>query len=228
VPFYRKKFHGPVLCTLSWATRGSQKVLWIVVEHCNGRTYDNAYLITFKEGPLHTHTHTHTHLLHRSCYCWKHRRKASFGIFQSSAVTYNLMSSMFAKRVLLRPIFWVGNSQKSIEVRSREYGGWMKTGMLFSAKKCCTTSDVWLGALSWCRNHSLCHMSRRFLAEKKTFLSSPNHRTLRISLQVTSGCSLLRKWTSRGRIWNHGGHKSNATAELRKIPKEAFCRCFQQ
>ena len=27
--------------------------------------------------------HTHTHLLHRSCHCWKHRRKASFGIFQS-------------------------------------------------------------------------------------------------------------------------------------------------
>ena len=28
------------------------------------------------------------------------------------------------------------------------------TGMLFSARNCCTTSDVWLGASSWCRNHT--------------------------------------------------------------------------
>ena len=31
-----------------------------MVEHRNGKTYDNAYLITFKAGPLRTHTHTHT------------------------------------------------------------------------------------------------------------------------------------------------------------------------
>ena len=35
---------------------------------------------------------------------------------------------------------------------------------------------------------------------RKAFLSSPNHRTLRISLRVTFGCSLLWKWASRGRV----------------------------
>jgi hypothetical protein len=44
-------------------TMGSQKVPGIVVLHC--RTNGDAYLITFKVGPLrtreHTHTHTHTH-----------------------------------------------------------------------------------------------------------------------------------------------------------------------
>jgi len=40
---------------------------------------------------------------------------------------------------------------------------------------------------------------QQFLAEK-SFLSSPNHRTLRISLRVTFGCSLLWKWASRGRV----------------------------
>jgi hypothetical protein len=30
----------------------------MVVLHCNGRTYGNAYLITFKVGPLSAHTHT--------------------------------------------------------------------------------------------------------------------------------------------------------------------------
>ena len=62
---------------------------------CNGWTYDNAYLITFKVGPLHacthTHTHTHTHLLHRSCHCWKHRQKGSFGIFCSSGIPFDVL-----------------------------------------------------------------------------------------------------------------------------------------
>ena len=35
---------------------------------------------------------------------------------------------------------------------------------------------------------------------RKPFLSSPNHRTLQISLRVTFGCSLLWKWASRGRV----------------------------
>ncbi|KDR19555.1 hypothetical protein L798_06353 [Zootermopsis nevadensis] len=67
-----------------------------------------------------------THLLHRSCHCWKHRQKASFGIFRSLA--FDLMSSMVEKRAPLRPIFRVGNSQKSLGARSRECGGWVMTG----------------------------------------------------------------------------------------------------
>ena len=31
-----------------------------MVLHCNGRTYGNAYLITFKVGPLGTHTLAHS------------------------------------------------------------------------------------------------------------------------------------------------------------------------
>jgi len=84
----------------------------------------------------HTHTHTHTHLLHQFCCCWKHRQKASFRIFRSWAVAFDLMSSMDVKRVPLMPIFRVGNSQKSLGARSGEYGGWVMTGMLFSARNC--------------------------------------------------------------------------------------------
>jgi hypothetical protein len=61
---------------------------------------------------------------------------------------FDFMFSMVAKNFLLRPIFRVGNSQKSLGARSGEYGGWMMTGMFFSERNCCTTSDVWLGALS--------------------------------------------------------------------------------
>jgi len=35
---------------------------------------------------------------------------------------------------------------------------------------------------------------------RKAFLSSPIHRTLRISLRGTFGCSLRWKWASRGRV----------------------------
>jgi hypothetical protein len=47
---------------LKWeCAMGSQKVPGMVVLHCNGRTYGNDYLITFKVGRLRKHTHPHTH-----------------------------------------------------------------------------------------------------------------------------------------------------------------------
>jgi len=82
------------------------------------------------------------------------------------------MFSIVAKRVPLRPVFRVGNSQNSLGARSADYGGWVMTGMLFAARNCCTTSDVWLGA------------------------NAPSHTSLRVNF----GCSLLWKWASRGRI----------------------------
>ena len=84
-------------------------------------------------------------MLHRSSHRWKHKRKAFFGIFRSSPIAFDLMSSMVANR----------NS-----------------------------------------------------SPRKAFLSSPNHRTLRISLQVTFGCSLLWKWASRGHV-SHPWRTSN-------------------
>jgi len=46
-------------------------------------------------------------------------------------------------------------------------------------------------------HHLLCCCNS---SPRKAVVSSPNHRTLRISLRVTFGCSLLLKWASRGRI----------------------------
>ena len=42
---------------------------------------------------------------------------------------------------------------------------------------------------------------------RRAFLSSPNHRTLWVSLRVTFGCSLFWKCSSRGRVSHHGGHR---------------------
>ena len=52
-------------------------------------------------------------------------------------------------------------------------------------------------------HRSLCSNS----SPRKTFLSSPNHRNLWISLRMTFGCSLLLKWASRWRVSHHGGHQ---------------------
>jgi hypothetical protein len=45
------------------------------------------------------------------------------------------------------PFFIVENSQKSLRARSGEYVGWVVTGIFFSTRNCCTTGDMWLGAL---------------------------------------------------------------------------------
>jgi hypothetical protein len=70
---------------------------------------------------------------------------------RSSAVTFDLIYSMVAKRVALRPIFRAGYSQSNSE-RDPESTvvGWWCFG---SAYNYWTTGDVLLCALSWCRNH---------------------------------------------------------------------------
>jgi hypothetical protein len=49
---------------------------------------------------------------------------------------------------LLEACFQSSEQPNSLGARSGEYGGWAMTRMLFSARNCYTTSDVWLGALS--------------------------------------------------------------------------------
>jgi hypothetical protein len=67
-----------------------------------------------------------------------------------------LMPSMVKKHVPLRSIFWRRFVRKSFGARSRDYGNLVMAGMLFFTWNCCTTRDVWLGVLSWWRNHCPC------------------------------------------------------------------------
>jgi hypothetical protein len=106
-------------------TRGSQKVPGNVVQHCNGRTYDKAYLITFKVEPLRTHTHTHT------------LAPSILPLLEAPTEGFFWNLPKFGRRIRCLPL--------------------------------------------------LCSNS----LPRKAFQSSPKHRTLRISLQVTFRCSLL-------------------------------------
>jgi len=99
--------------------------------------------------------------------------------------------------------------------------GWERVGL----KECMLIFSPLYNLLAWPTHRLFCSNSSPI----KAFLSSPNHRTLRISLRVTFGCSLLLKWASRGRVsqfWMTSNRKRRPNP--RKIPKEAFCRCFQQ
>jgi len=108
------------------------------------------------------------------------------------------MSSMVAKRVSMRPIFRVGKNQKSLGARSGECGGWVMIGML---ARCSSGGNGATSGFCTTITHRTTHrlLCSNF-SPRKAFLSSPNHRTLQISLWVTFGFSLLWKWATRGRV----------------------------
>jgi len=140
---------------------------------------------------------------------------------------------MVAKRVPLRPILRVGNSQKSLGARCGEYGGHFYGQVLqrlrdaFRRKR----RDKWQGEWFLHHDNGQSHTSlvvQQFLADKSTpVITQPSYSpdlapsefwmfpTLKMGLKGTRFATMeVIKW--------------NATAELRKIPKEAFRRCFQQ
>jgi hypothetical protein len=83
----------------------------------------------------------------------------------------------------------------------------------------------------WFPNHNNDRATHRLLcsnsSRRKTFLTSPNHHSLWITLQVT-GCSFLKMGFKGTCFRTMEGIKLNATAKLWKIPKETLYQCFQQ
>jgi hypothetical protein len=71
---------------------GQPKVSGMVVFHCHGWTYVNAYLITFKVGHLRSHT------IPPSIMPLLETRAEGFGIFLCLAIEFDLMSSIVRKR----------------------------------------------------------------------------------------------------------------------------------
>jgi hypothetical protein len=166
--------------TLRAVTGGMLKLgLWSCYEHvacskkfpavveldCNNGIHGNGYLITYKVGLLSSRAHKHTHICNCSI------KPAIFGstsgrfVLESSRVRRGIRFDVIhgCEMLPLRTIFRVGNSQKSLGAKSREYGGWVMTGNSYSARDCCTRSDEWLAALLWCRNHGPRCSSRPFL-----------------------------------------------------------------
>jgi hypothetical protein len=109
----------------------------------NGKTYDDAYLIIFNVGPLHAHTLAPLILPLLEApvegFFWnllEFGRCIRFDVFHGCEMR------------LLQAHFQSGEEPKVTRREIRDYCGWVMTGMLFSARNCCTTSDVWLGAIT--------------------------------------------------------------------------------
>jgi len=170
---------------------------------------------------------THTHLLHRSCHCWRHRLKASFGIFRSSAIAFVLMSSMVAKRVPLRSIFRVRNSQKSLRARSEEYSGHFYVQVLQRLRDSIRKKRRYKWQGEWCLHHDNgpSHISlvvQQFLAEKIIPVITQRPYSPDLAPNDFWLFPTLKMGLKGTRFATTEDTKSNATAELRKIPKKAF------
>jgi len=182
--------------------------------------------------PVDHRSRSHTHLLHRPCHCWKHQQMSSFGIFQSLAVAFDLMSSLVVKRVPLRPILRAGNSQKSLGARSGEYGGHFYMQVLRRLPHAVWRKQCYIWQGEWFLHHDKApsHTSlvvRQFLAEKSIpVITQPPYFP---DLAPRDFCqfSTLKMGLKGTCIATMEDIRSNATAELQKIPNEAFHRCFQ-
>jgi hypothetical protein len=115
---------------------GSQKVPEMVALHCNGRTYDNAYLITSKVGPLRLHTCSIDPAVVEAPaegVFWtlpEFGRRIQFDVLHSCE-TYPL-EAYFQSR------------EQPNDTRSENRRVWW----LGDDRNCSTTNYVWLGALS--------------------------------------------------------------------------------
>jgi hypothetical protein len=78
---------------------GSQKVPRMVVLHCNGTIYGNAYLITYKVESLHAYT-----LAPMILPLLEALVEGFFWNLWRSVIAFDLISSFIAKCVPLRPV----------------------------------------------------------------------------------------------------------------------------
>jgi hypothetical protein len=117
----------------------------MVVLHCDGRK---------PLLPIHKHTQFSMYLVIAGG-TWENL----FGIFRSSAVAFNSMSSVVANRVPLRPFVSVGNIQKSLGTRVRwsvDYRNVLLGRELLLNKRCVARCfrDAETNVLATCRTTS--------------------------------------------------------------------------
>jgi hypothetical protein len=138
---------------LSCYAMDSQKVPGMVVLHCDGRTWSNAYLITFRVGLLHTHTHTHK--IHRLAPC-------ILPLVEAPAESFFWILPGLSCRIRFEALHGYESCSLEAHFRSREQPQLTRSEIRrvrWSGDD--TISDVWLSVLSWCRiTVPGCHLLR--------------------------------------------------------------------
>jgi len=120
----------------------------------------------------------------------------TWDVFQSSRRSC-LDVFNYPKMCPLRWVLSLGNKKKSQRAKLGLYGGWGSVVILFWAKNSLTANDVWLGALSWWRNH-VC------------------------AIILMGGSSVTIRWTSV--FGSPTSSDINCTLKRRSLPKTAFIR----
>jgi len=143
------------------------------------------------------------------------------------------MSSMVAKRVPLRPIFRVGNSQKSLGARSEEYGGHFYMQVFQRLRDAFRRKWRYKWQGEWFLHHDNApsHTSlvvHQFLAERSISVITQPPYSPDLAPSDFWLFPTLKTDLKGMRFATMEDIKSNVTAELRTIPKEAFHQCFQQ
>jgi hypothetical protein len=126
-------------------TMDSQKVGGMVVLHCYGKSYGNPYPITFKVGPVRMYTLAPSILT----------------LLEAPAEDFFWNLPEFGRRVRFDALHGCETCPLEAHFQRREQPVVIRSEIrrvrwLGDDRNCCTTSDVWLGALSRCRNHCPC------------------------------------------------------------------------
>jgi hypothetical protein len=115
--------------------------------HFNGRTYGNAYLITFKVRHLRarTHTHTHTHTTHTFA-------SSILPLLEAPAEGFFWNLSEFSCRIRFDVLCGRETCPVETHFQSREQSKVIRNEIrrvrrLDDDRNCCQTREVWLGAL---------------------------------------------------------------------------------
>jgi hypothetical protein len=118
-------------------TMVSQEVPGMEVLHCNGQTYGNAYLITFKVGLLRAYT----------------LAPSILPLLEAPAEGFFWNLPEFSHRIRFDVIHGCETCPLEAHYQSREQPKVIRSEIrrlwwLGVDRNCCTTSNVWLGALS--------------------------------------------------------------------------------
>jgi len=137
---------------------------------------------------------------------WMHSWNASLGIVPEPTVALHLMPLSIARPQAWIPIFSLGASQKSQDVRSAEYISYGMSAVCFFTKNCCIAIAMYLvhccAAGSIISSHFTCHSSVRIAFVDPCEITK-SFATALMVIQWVSTHHLLHLWNCCNicRLW---------------------------
>jgi hypothetical protein len=198
-------------------TPESQKVPGMVVLHCNGRTYGNDYLLTFKVGPL---VRAHTCSIYPAVVGSTCRRLP----LESSGVrpSHSIWCPLWLR--IVSPWCPFSEKKQPIVTRSdiRKYGGWVMTGIAAQQAMCGSVryrdAETTVPATGHAACSELYHSTSAELAHRNDQWHCPGGRNswcTKPSMSKNSGNFLTTPRRTQQHFWRPVSVLNDAPAEMR-------------